>query len=38
MFVIPKLLMESEYVQSLVCHCPRASTSLCGIAYRTGSA
>ncbi len=34
---VPKLLAESEYVQSLACNCPRSLQSACGILYRSGN-
>lgn len=36
MFVMPGLILESGYVQSLTCHCPQRTTGMCGISYRTG--
>lgn len=33
---VPKLLAESEYVQSLSCGCTKRMEAYCGITYRAG--
>lgn len=34
---VPKLLAESEYVQSLSCNCSKRSEIQCGVMYRQGN-
>lgn len=34
---VPKLLAESEYVQSLACNCSKRGEVQCGIMYRQGA-